>query len=53
MPKPTEKQIAARAYKIWEDRGRPTGKEGEFWRLAEQELINESEPKPMRTPDDL
>lgn len=53
MAKPSEKEIAARAYKIWEDRGRPDGKEEEFWHLAEHELLNENKANPSRTPDTL
>jgi hypothetical protein len=41
MAKPTEKEIAARAYKLWESAGMPTGKDEEFWHAAEQELLNE------------
>jgi hypothetical protein len=53
MANPSDKEIAARAYKIWEERGRPEGKEEEFWHLAEQELLNEDQSNPMRTPDTL
>jgi hypothetical protein len=53
MTQPTEKQIKNRAYEIWERNGRPEGKEGEFWQLAEQELRNEDKSSPVRTPDDL
>ena len=34
----TSDQIARRAYLIWEQQGRPAGKEREHWLLAEQEL---------------
>jgi hypothetical protein len=53
MPKPSEKEIAARAYKLWEENGRPEGKEDEFWHAAEQQLLNEDKSNPMRTPDTL
>jgi hypothetical protein len=53
MTQPTEKQIKNRAYEIWGRNGRPEGKEGEFWQLAEQELRNEDKSSPVRTPDDL
>ena len=53
MPKPSEKEIAARAYKLWEENGRPENKEESFWHLAEQQLINEDKSNPMRTPDTL
>ena len=53
MTKPTDKEIAARAYKLWEENGRPEGKEEEFWHAAEQLLLNEDNSNPMRTPDTL
>jgi len=31
-------EIARRAYSIWEQQGRPSGKEREHWLLAEQQL---------------
>jgi hypothetical protein len=34
----TSEQIARHAYSIWEQQGRPAGKEAEHWLLAEQEL---------------
>jgi hypothetical protein len=30
--------ISARAYQLWEDAGRPAGRDQEFWLLAEHEL---------------
>jgi hypothetical protein len=51
--KPTDKEIAARAYRLWEENGRPEGKEEEFWHAAEQQLLNEDKSNPMRTPDTL
>jgi hypothetical protein len=53
MTKPTDKEISARAYELWEKNGRPEGKEKEFWHLAEQELLNEDKSSPLRTPNDL
>ena len=41
MATPSKKEIAARAYKLWEQNGQPEGREDEFWHLAEQELLNE------------
>jgi len=43
MPAPVKKavstdEIARRAYSIWEQQGRPSGKEREHWLLAEQQL---------------
>lgn len=34
----TTDQIASRAYSIWEQEGRPAGKEAEHWFQAEQQL---------------
>jgi len=53
MQKPSDKEIAAKAYKLWEQAGQPDGKEEEFWHLAEQELLNEDKSSPLRTPDTL
>jgi Protein of unknown function (DUF2934) len=53
VAEPSKKEIAARAYQIWEDRGRPEGKEEEFWHLAEQQLLNEDKSNAMPTPDTL
>ena len=49
MTQPTKKEIENRAYEIWERSGR----EDEFWQLAEQELRNEDKSSPLRTPDTL
>jgi hypothetical protein len=38
MPKPTEEQIRQRAHELWEQAGKPEGREDEFWRLAEKDL---------------
>lgn len=51
MTKPSDKEISARAYQLWEENGRPESKEEEFWRLAEQELLNKDKSSPVRTPD--
>ena len=53
MPEPSERQILERAYQIWERRGRPEGREDEFFALAQQELRNEDKSNPMRTPETL
>ena len=37
-PRITAEQIASRAYFIWEQHGRPSGREGEHWQMAEQQL---------------
>ena len=48
-----DETIATRAYELWEEAGKPEGRDEEFWRLAEQELINEDKSSPRRTPDTL
>jgi hypothetical protein len=41
LPPPTREQIAALAYAIWEDRGRPAGCDVDCWIEAERELQGE------------
>ena len=38
MAKPTEEQIRVRAHELWEQAGKPEGRENEFWHQAEKEL---------------
>jgi len=38
LPEPTYDEIAARAYALWEGRGRGHGSQNEDWILAEQQL---------------
>ena len=38
MAKPEEAKIRNRAREIWEENGRPAGKDEEFWFQAEREL---------------
>lgn len=35
---PTLEDIRARAHQLWEQAGRPEGREEEFWHKAEREL---------------
>jgi hypothetical protein len=47
MAYPTDEQIRIRAYTLWEQAGKPEGREEEFWHLAERDLqepANDSEP---------
>ncbi|MCP1974295.1 DUF2934 domain-containing protein [Bradyrhizobium elkanii] len=53
MNRPIDEAVAARAYQLWEQAGKPEGRDEEFWRLAEQELRNEDKGSPLRTPDTL
>jgi hypothetical protein len=50
LAKPTEEKIRKRAREIWEDNGRPTGRDEEFWLQAEREL---QEEELKETPDDI
>jgi len=34
----TDEQIRIRAHQLWEQAGKPAGRENEFWHQAEQEL---------------
>lgn len=49
LVKPAEEKIRRRAQNIWEDNGRPTGRDEEFWFQAEREL---QEEELKETPDD-
>ena len=42
MAQASETQIRSRAYELWEQAGRPGGREDEFWRQAEQ-MLKETE----------
>lgn len=54
---PPREEIAARARKIWQERGSPGGRDLEHWIEAERQLINEyrlrtSAPPPGRPESD-
>jgi hypothetical protein len=53
MAQPTEMDIVRRAYELWEQAGKPEGRDQEFYHLAEQELRNDDKSSPLRTPDNL
>jgi hypothetical protein len=38
MTNPSEHQIRARAHELWEQAGKPEGRDDEFWQQAEQAL---------------
>jgi len=38
MAYPTDDQIRVRAHQLWEQAGKPEGREDEFWHQAEREL---------------
>lgn len=45
MENPTKEQIIHRAYELWEQAGKPDGRDEEFYHQAEQELRStESSP---------
>ena len=46
MENPTEEQIRARAHELWEQAGKPEGREDEFWLLAEKDLSERSREQP-------
>jgi hypothetical protein len=41
MASDREQQIRERAYRIWEEEGRPTGRNRENWQRAETEIADE------------
>lgn len=43
MKTPTDEEIRERAWRLWEQAGRPEGREHEFWHQAEQELLEEED----------
>jgi hypothetical protein len=53
MSQPSEEEIRKRAHQLWEQNGKPAGRAEDFWHLAEQELRNEDQSSPLRTPDTL
>ncbi len=53
LSEPTEQDIRERAHRLWEQAGRPEGRDDEFWNAAEQELRNEDKSNTLRTPDTL
>jgi len=53
MEQPTKEQIIHRAYELWEQAGKPEGRDDEFYQLAEQELRNADKSSTLRTPDAL
>ena len=50
MEKPTEEQIRKRAQELWEQAGKPEGRDEEIWHKAEREL--RQDPSHL-TPDNL
>jgi hypothetical protein len=52
MERPSEDDIRARARELWEQAGKPEGRDEEFWHRAEKELKERTDPS-FRTPDNL
>ena len=50
MEKPTKEQVIHRAYELWEQAGKPEGRDDEFYHQAEREL-NEAEDPEQETLD--
>jgi hypothetical protein len=48
--RPTDEEIARKAYELFEARGRLPGYEREDWLAAEQQLQEERKPKPSGRP---
>ena len=38
LAQPTEEQIRKRAFELWEQAGKPEGRDDEFWYQAQREL---------------
>jgi hypothetical protein len=53
MEDPTKEEVIHRAYELWEQAGKPEGRDKEFYRQAEQELRNADKSSPERTTDGL
>jgi DUF2934 family protein len=43
MEKPSKEQIIHRAYELWEQNGKPEGRDDEFYHQAERELEEKPE----------
>jgi hypothetical protein len=54
MENPTKDQIIHRAYELWEQAGKPDGRDQEFYHQAARELRDaQDKSSPLRTPDNL
>jgi Protein of unknown function (DUF2934) len=52
MARPAGIEIVRRAYELWEQAGKPDGRDQEFYHQAEKELQGADEESPsQRTPD--
>lgn len=48
-----EDKLRELAYKLWEEAGRPSGRQEEFWQQAEERLAQEKQEKRHVPNDDL
>ena len=46
MSDPNDDRVRARAHQLWEQAGRPTGRDQEFWLQAELDLKKEGTANP-------
>ncbi len=53
MPEVYEDEIRARAYKLWEEAGKPDGGMDDFWFEAERQIREEQIRNELGTPDTL
>ena len=47
MDQATQNLINCRAYKLWEMAGQPSGRDAEFWLIAEQEIAPAAPAEPV------
>jgi hypothetical protein len=54
MGKPSRMQVVRRAYEIWEQAGKPDGRDQEFYHQAERELEQDPDPETAKeVPEDI
>ena len=53
-PKPLEEDVRKRAKQLWEEHGKPEGRDDEFWQTAERELqgVQDRGDEMKGSPDD-
>jgi DNA-binding SARP family transcriptional activator len=50
MAEPIKEQVILRAYELWEQAGRPEGRDIEFYAQAEEQLAEGLDPAPVILP---
>ncbi|CCE08189.1 hypothetical protein BRAS3843_2650012 [Bradyrhizobium sp. STM 3843] len=48
-----DQEISKRAHQLWEQAGRPSGRDQEFWYEAERQIKAERIRHELKTPDNL